>query len=166
MVPTVGQLWPVRYSWGPWQGLVLDANLGDVGAVATEDLPRVMVASTLAAFAYVASQTILIRRAVKIVFGSDNLEPWSKMGVLFGSQVAMGLLGGLIGAAYLIANRPAILVLIVGVYGIGHMSLYAFAQLRDSHIGVAPGVRQDTRSQRHVHEGSYRTCCLLCTTDR
>jgi putative nucleotidyltransferase with HDIG domain len=51
----------------------------------------------------------------------------------------MGLLGGLIGAAYVIANRPAILVLIIGVYGIGHLSLYAFSQLRVSHISAIRG---------------------------
>jgi putative nucleotidyltransferase with HDIG domain len=61
------------------------------------------------------------------------------MPVLFGGQVAMGLVGGLIGAAFLIANNYAITVFIVGVYAIGHMSLYAFAQLRESHIGSIRG---------------------------
>jgi putative nucleotidyltransferase with HDIG domain len=61
------------------------------------------------------------------------------MHVLFLGQFAMGLLGGLIGAAYLIAGRNAVLVLIVGVYAIGHMSLYAFSQLRESHIGSIRG---------------------------
>ncbi|MCI0679268.1 MAG: HD domain-containing protein, partial [Actinobacteria bacterium] len=55
-------------------------------------------------------------------------------------QVTMGLVGGLIGAAYLIAGEPpAVLVLMVGVYGIGHMSLYAFAQLRQSHLSAIRG---------------------------
>jgi HD-GYP domain-containing protein (c-di-GMP phosphodiesterase class II) len=61
------------------------------------------------------------------------------MPILFTGQLAMGLLGGLIGAAFLIAAREAIIVFIVGVYGIGHMSLYAFAQLRESHIGSIRG---------------------------
>lgn len=52
----------------------------------------------------------------------------------------MGLLGGLIGAAYLIAGKPpAVLVLMIAVYGIGHMSLYAFAQLRESHLSAIRG---------------------------
>ena len=103
-------------------------------------LVSVVVASSLAALAYATVQAVLVRRAVKTVFQTDNLQPWSQMHVLFGSQVVMGVLGGLIGAAYLIADRPtAVLVLIVGVYGIGHMSLYAFSQLRDSHIGSLRG---------------------------
>jgi HD-GYP domain-containing protein (c-di-GMP phosphodiesterase class II) len=141
-------------------GFLLDVNLGHLEGATNESLLRVAVASSLAALAYVTTQHILIRRAVKIVFGSDNLEPWSKMGVLFSGQVVMGLLGGLIGAAIVIANRPAILVLIVGVYGIGHMSLYAFGQLRDSHIGSLRGFvktleAKDMYTRGHTERVAY-----------
>jgi HD-GYP domain-containing protein (c-di-GMP phosphodiesterase class II) len=141
-------------------GILLDANLGIIEEATTESLLRVAVASSLAALAYVTTQTILIRRAVRIVFGSENLEPWSKMGVLFSGQVVMGLLGGLIGAAIVIANRPAILVLILGVYGIGHMSLYAFGQLRDSHIGSLRGFvktleAKDMYTRGHTERVAY-----------
>ncbi len=142
-------------------GLLLDANLGGgLASASTDSLFRVAVASSLAAFAYVLTQNILVRRAVKIVFGSDNLEPWSKMGVLFSGQVMMGLLGGLIGAAYLIADRDAILVLILGVYGIGHMSLYAFGQLRESHIGSLRGFvktleAKDMYTRGHTERVAY-----------
>ena len=137
-------------------GYLLDAGLANFDI----SLLRVAVASSLAALAYVTTQTILIRRAVKIVFGSDNLEPWSKMGVLFSGQVMMGLLGGLIGAAYLIADRDSILVLIIGVYGIGHMSLYAFGQLRESHIGSLRGFvktleAKDMYTRGHTERVAY-----------
>jgi HD-GYP domain-containing protein (c-di-GMP phosphodiesterase class II) len=124
---------------GAVAGLILDLTLGSVTATDTTILPRVLVSSALAAVAYASVQTLLIRRAVKTVFGRDNLEPWSQMPVLFTGQVAMGLLGGLIGAAILIADRDAILVFIIGVYALGHMSLYAFSQLRESHIGSIRG---------------------------
>jgi len=124
---------------GAAAGLLLDVNLGRLQDPGTDNLLRVAVASALAALAYATVQNVLIRRAVKTVFGKDNLQPWSQMHVLFTGQFAMGLLGGLIGAAYLIADRDAVLVLIVGVYAIGHMSLYAFSQLRESHIGSIRG---------------------------
>jgi putative nucleotidyltransferase with HDIG domain len=124
---------------GAVAGFLLDANLGHLQDPTTSNLLLVAVASALAALAYATVQTVLIRRAVKTVFGKDNLQPWSQMHVLFLGQFAMGLLGGLIGAAYLIADRQAVLVLIVGVYAIGHMSLYAFSQLRESHIGSIRG---------------------------
>ncbi|HEY5889548.1 MAG TPA: HD domain-containing phosphohydrolase [Acidimicrobiia bacterium] len=145
---------------GAVAGFFLDANLGHLSGATTESLLRVAVASSIAGLAYVTVQTLLIRRAVRIVFGNDNLEPWSKMGVLFGGQVTMALLGGLIGAAYLIADRPAILVLIVGVYAIGHMSLYAFGQLRDSHIGSLRGFvktleAKDMYTRGHTERVAY-----------
>jgi HD-GYP domain-containing protein (c-di-GMP phosphodiesterase class II) len=141
-------------------GLLLDANLPPPLEGEPISLLRVSVASSLAALAYALTQAILVRRAVKIVFGSDNLEPWSKMGVLFSGQVVMGLLGGLIGAAYLIAGRDAILVLILGVYGIGHMSLYAFGQLRESHIGSLRGFvktleAKDMYTRGHTERVAY-----------
>jgi putative nucleotidyltransferase with HDIG domain len=124
---------------GAVAGFILDANLGHLQGASTESLVRVAVATSLASLAYATIQNTMVRHAVKKVFGRDNLEPWSQMHVLFTSEVAMGLLGGLIGAAYLIADRPAMLVLIVAVYGIGHMSLYAFSQLRDAHLGSIRG---------------------------
>jgi putative nucleotidyltransferase with HDIG domain len=124
---------------GAVAGFLIDANLGQLEVVTREHLLRVAVASSLAALAYATVQTVLIRKAVKTVFGADNLQPWSQMHVLFLGQFAMGLLGGLIGGAVLIADREAVLVLIVGVYAIGHMSLYAFSQLRESHIGSIRG---------------------------
>jgi len=123
---------------GAVAGFILDFYLEGV-PVASGSLLRVLLASTLAAFAYTTAQTVLVRYAVRTVFGRENLEPWSQMPILFTGQVAMGLLGGLIGAAYLIADRNAILIFIVGVYAIGHMSLYAFSQLRESHIGSIRG---------------------------
>ncbi len=124
---------------GASAGLILDLGLGGLGSATTGSLLRVAVTSSMAALVYASIQNTMVRHAVKKVFGRDNLEPWSQMPVLFISQVAMALLGGLIGAAYLIADRPAMLVLIVGVYGIGHTSLYAFSQLRDAHLGSIRG---------------------------
>ena len=123
---------------GAVAGFILDFYLDGLAA-STDSLYRVVVVAAVAAFAYTTVQTVLVRYAVKVVFGRDNLEPWSQMPILFTGQVAMGLLGGLIGAAYLVADREAVLVFIVGVYAIGHMSLYAFAQLRESHIGSIRG---------------------------
>jgi HD-GYP domain-containing protein (c-di-GMP phosphodiesterase class II) len=123
---------------GAVSGLILDSYLEGVPLLAGS-LIRVLVVSAVAALAYATVQTVLVRYAVKVVFGRDNLEPWSQMPALFVGQVAMGLIGGLIGAAFLIADGEAIIVFIVGVYAIGHMSLYAYSQLRDSHIGSIRG---------------------------
>jgi putative nucleotidyltransferase with HDIG domain len=121
-------------------GFILDEALGSLSPLNTEDLLTVALWSSLAALAFATIQNVMVRYAVKTVYGKDNLEPWSKMHVLFTSEVVMGLVGGLIGAAFVLTGkRSAILVLIIAVYGIGHMSLYAFSQLRDAHLGSIRG---------------------------
>jgi len=124
---------------GALAGLVLDISLGDIGTPRTADLLLIAGAAAAAALLYAAVQNFLVRRAVQVVYPFDRLEPWSHLGTLFTGQFMMGLVGGLIGGAYLIADRQAILVLIVGVYAIGHMSLYAFSQLRISHLSAIKG---------------------------
>ncbi len=141
-------------------GVLLDLNLGQVSSLQTRDLIRVAVASSLAALAYVTINSILVRKAVKTVYGNENLQPWSQMNVLFSGQVLMGLIGGLLGAAYVITDRPAVLVLIVGVYGIGHMSLYAFSQLRESHLSAIRGFvktleAKDMYTRGHTERVAY-----------
>lgn len=125
---------------GAASGLILDLGLGHLERVSTDVLLRVALFAALASIVYVAINNVLVRQAVKTVYGRRNLQPWSQMNVLMGGQGVMGLLGGLIGAAYLIAGQPpAVLVLMVAVYGIGHLSLYAFAQLRESHLSAIRG---------------------------
>lgn len=120
-------------------GLILDFGLGQIERPTVQTLFLVVPVACGAALVFTAIQNVLIRKAVAVVYPFDRLQPWSHLGALFLGQFAMGLLGGLIGGAYLIAGRPAILVFIIGVYGIGHMSLYAFSQLRVSHISALKG---------------------------
>jgi putative nucleotidyltransferase with HDIG domain len=95
-----------------------------------------------------------------VVYPYDRLQPWSHLGTLFAGQFVMGLLGGLIGGAFLIAGRPAILVLIIGVYAIGHLSLYAFSQLRISHLSAIKGFvktleAKDMYTRGHTERVAY-----------
>lgn len=124
---------------GATAGLILDLSLGDILVPTSSDLFLIAGASAAAALAYTTVNNLLVRRAVQVVYPFDRLQPWSHLGTLFSGQFVMGLLGGLIGGAYLIAGRQAILVLIIGVYAIGHMSLYAFSQLRISHLSAIKG---------------------------
>ncbi len=141
-------------------GLLLDLILGGIAAPAPSDLFLVAVASALSAFVYATVNNFLVRRAVQVVYPYDRLQPWSHLGTLFAGQFVMGLVGGLIGAAYLIADRQAILVLIIGVYAIGHMSLYAFSQLRISHLSALKGFvktleAKDMYTRGHTERVAY-----------
>jgi putative nucleotidyltransferase with HDIG domain len=116
--------------------------------------------AAVASLVFTTTQTLLVRKAVQVVYPFDRLQPWSHLGLLFTSQFVMGLLGGLIGGAYLIAERDAVVVLIIGVYGIGHMSLYAFSQLRVSHISAIKGFvktleAKDMYTRGHTERVAY-----------
>jgi HD-GYP domain-containing protein (c-di-GMP phosphodiesterase class II) len=145
---------------GAVAGLILDLSLGGLGEPDSSDLLLIALASAAAALAFTVVNNLLVRRAVQTVYPYDRLQPWSHLGTLFTGQFAMGLLGGLIGGAYLIADRPAILVLIIGVYGIGHMSLYAFSQLRISHLSAIKGFvktleAKDMYTRGHTERVAY-----------
>lgn len=141
-------------------GLILDIGLAQVTDLTPRVLAIVTPTSIVAAAFFVLIQQALVRHAVRTVYPYDRLEPWSHLGSLFFAQFAMGTLGGLIGAAYLIAERPAVLVLIIGVYGIGHMSLYAYAQLRVSHLSAIKGFvktleAKDMYTRGHTERVAY-----------
>jgi HD-GYP domain-containing protein (c-di-GMP phosphodiesterase class II) len=145
---------------GAAAGLILDLAIGELGTLTSRDLFVIAPASAAAALVYAGVNNYLIRKAVQVVYPYDRLQPWSHLGTLFVGQFTMGLLGGLIGAAYLIADRPAILVLIVGVYGIGHMSLWAFSQLRVSHLSAIKGFvktleAKDMYTRGHTERVAY-----------
>ena len=145
---------------GAAAGLILDYSVGHILSPTTGDLFVIAGASIVASLAYTTVQTLAVRRAVQTVYPFDRLQPWSHLGMLYTSQFVMGLLGGLIGGAFLIADRQAILVLLVGVYAIGHMSLYAFSQLRVSHLSAIKGFvktleAKDMYTRGHTERVAY-----------
>ena len=120
-------------------GWILDTLLGGIEDVSTDHLVQIALAGAAATIAYTAVNNLLVARAVKVVYRTFDLNPWSHLPTLLGTQAVMGLLGGLLGAAYLIAGKPSILALILVVYVIGHLSLAAFAQLREAHLSTLRG---------------------------
>ena len=141
-------------------GLILDLGLSVVGEPTVRNLWFIGAVAALASLAFSTTQTLLIRKAVQVVYPYDRLQPWSHLGTLFAGQFTMGLIGGLFGGAYVIADRQAILVLIIGVYGIGHMSLYAFSQLRVSHLSAIKGFvktleAKDMYTRGHTERVAY-----------
>jgi putative nucleotidyltransferase with HDIG domain len=141
-------------------GLILDLGLGGLETLTPRSLFLIAGVAAVASLVFTTTQTLLVRKAVQVVYPFDRLQPWSHLGLLFTSQFVMGLLGGLIGGAYLIAERDAVVVLIIGVYGIGHMSLYAFSQLRVSHISAIKGFvktleAKDMYTRGHTERVAY-----------
>ncbi len=124
-------------------GLVLDILLRDLSGRPVEQtsLFEIAVAGSIAALVYTVFNLGLVRVAVRVVYGTENLLPWSRMSSLFSAQVLMGFLGGMLGAI-LLASGPAVsdtpagsplIPLVLGVYVIGHLVYTSYSQLRQAH---------------------------------
>lgn len=125
----------------------------------TGDIGRVALGSALAALLYGAANLSLVTLAVRTVFRRRNLKPWARMRSLVPSQALMGLLGGMLGATYLLVG-PVILSLISGVFLVGHLSLRAVSQLRVAHESTLGGFikaleAKDLYTRGHTERVSY-----------
>src|SRR5690606_9499799 len=119
-------------------GLFLDWALSN-RPINAQTLFVVAIAGAIASLIYTAIQLSMIRVAVKTVYGNRNLLPWSGTHFLFSSQVVMGMVGGLLGAALHVAEKPAVIPLILVVYLIAHLSLSSYSQLREAHQSALRG---------------------------
>ena len=125
----------------------------------TADTGRVAIGSALAALVYGAANLSLVTLAVRTVFKRRNLKPWARMRSLVPSQALMGLLGGLLGATYLLVG-PVILPLIFGVFLVGHLGMRAVSQIRVAHESTLSGFikaleAKDLYTRGHTERVAY-----------
>ncbi|MGQ0849188.1 MAG: HD-GYP domain-containing protein [Actinomycetota bacterium] len=140
-------------------GLVLDALLADVGFATRNDLARIALAGVMASAVYTLINWQLVALAVRMVYRTRDVVPWSRMGMVLTSLLAMGIVGGLLGATMVLAE-PAVTPLILIVYLIGHLSLSSFSQLREAHEGTLRGFvkaleAKDLYTRGHTERVAY-----------
>lgn len=120
----------------------------------------VALAGAAASLVYTAIQLSMIRVAVKTVYGSRNLLPWSGTHYLFTSQVVMGMVGGLLGYSLYKVEGAAVLILVLVVYLIAHLSLSSYSQLREAHQAALRGFvkaleARDLYTRGHTERVAY-----------
>jgi hypothetical protein len=141
-------------------GLVLDWWLSGLSTLSTWFLLQVALAGAVASLIYTAVNIISVRFAVRYVYGERTLLPWSGMHVLMPSQVLMGLIGGLLGVAFHIVEKSAVMVLILVVYLFAHLSFFSYSQLRKAHQTALRGFvkaleARDLYTRGHTERVAY-----------
>lgn len=138
-------------------GLVLDLMLKDVGIV-TPDVARIVAAGIVASIAYTVVNWQLVRIAVRVVYRTRDVVPWSRMTVVLSSLFTMGIVGGLLGTTIVLVAPVTPLILVV--YLIGHLSLSSYAQLREAHEATLRGFvkaleAKDLYTRGHTERVAY-----------
>lgn len=141
-------------------GVLLDWWAAQLNGLSPRVLLSVALAGAVASILYTGANILMVRTAVKSVYGTRRLLPWSGLHVLLSSQVLLGMLGGLLGAAFHIVGRPAVIVLILAVYVIAHMSFSSYSQLREAHQAALRGFvkaleARDLYTRGHTERVAY-----------
>lgn len=145
-------------------GAVLELTLRTVdaeGLVGRGGFLKLAAVGALAAFVYTVVNIGLVRAAVRFVYGKRNLLPWSGMSLLFGSQLLMGLVGGLLGGVLFLTDN-AVLPLVLAVFVIGHLAFASYSQLREAHESTLRGVVKTLEARDLYTRGHTERVAVFC----
>jgi hypothetical protein len=116
-------------------------------------------ATALAAVVHSLVNYGIVTLIVRTVFGHREIRPWSKVGAIMVPMVGMGLLGGLLGAAYHLVGSVT-LPLIFVVFFVGRMTFASYAQLREAQESTLRGFikaleAKDLYTRGHTERVAY-----------
>jgi HD superfamily phosphohydrolase YqeK len=120
---------------------------------------RVAAAGGISAVVYGVLNVLLVSLIVRGVFGDRTLRPWSNMSAIILPMMGMGLLGGLLGAAYLHVGAH-MLPLILAVFFLAQMTFASYAQLREAQESTLRGFvkaleAKDLYTRGHTERVAY-----------
>jgi hypothetical protein len=144
---------PRQILGGKWRRLL--ANLGQMvisaavaigmfslalpeGPVTRGDLPRVVAGAAAAAVLYDWINYRLVAFATRWFYPGRRPAPWADFYINHLAFSVLGVLGGLLGVAYVLAG-PLILPLLLVTYLIGHFGFSSYSQLREAHRSTIRG---------------------------
>lgn len=122
-------------------------------------ISQIALAAAAAALVYTIVNLFAIRLGARLVYGASGFVPWSGMGVLFTSQMAMGFLGGFLGVVMLLSGS-SIVPLVLAVFVIGHLVFTSYAKLREAHESTLRGFilaleARDLYTRGHTERVAY-----------
>ena len=141
-------------------GFVADLLLDGRSAQQTGDFLYVAAVGALVGLVYNLVNITLVRFGVRMAYGTRNILPWSGLWLLFGSQLLMGLLGGMLGAVFEFASNESLLLLILIVYVVGHTVFTSYSVLRVAHESTLRGFvktleTRDLYTRGHTERVAY-----------
>ena len=126
--------------------------------VTTAEILQIVFAAAAGALTYSLVNTLAVSLGARIVYGNRSLVPWSKMGQLLLSQIAMGALGGMLGIV--VMDRTLTIPLVLAVFVIGHLVFTSHAKLREAHESTLKGFilaleARDLYTRGHTERVAY-----------
>lgn len=142
-------------------GLVIVALVPRVDLQAGENLHLLVVAGVGAAFVYSMINYWLVWTAIRATYGRRGVLRWSGMLTIVSSQMLMGALGGILGGV-LVATSESAVPLILAIYVLGHMSVVAYARLREAHESTLKGFVKTLEARDLYTRGHTERVAYFC----
>jgi hypothetical protein len=113
--------------------LLPTATSGDVAV-----LVQTIGASLAAAVVMAALGSVQVSWIVRHAFGRTDVRPWSGMQSILAAYLAMGTVGGVLGAAYTRMGNESF-PLLLAIFAIAHLAASSYADLREAHEATMRG---------------------------
>lgn len=121
-------------------------------------LAAIALGSALASLFHHAINLGLVNFAVRQLYQRRDVKPWSRMGEIVPSSIAMGFVGGLLGATYHV--QPLALPLVFGLFGVGYFAFASHGELREAQESTLRGFikaleAKDLYTRGHTERVAY-----------
>jgi hypothetical protein len=137
--------------------LILEQFLSS--SVSNRSLPWIALGAALSALVYASVNYSMVGFAVRKVYDRRDIRPWSGLTQLRIPHIAMGFVGGLLGATYHIVGEVT-LPLIFVVFAVGYLTFSSYGQLREAHEATIRGFikaleAKDLYTRGHTERVAY-----------
>jgi hypothetical protein len=128
-------------------------------SITPDNLWRVAAVSVVGAVVHGSLNYRFVLFIVKNVWGRKEVRPWSKLSTILPQLVGNGFLGGMLGAAYVLAG-PIALPLMLVVFFVSHMTFSSYSQLREAQESTLRGFikaleAKDLYTRGHTERVAY-----------
>jgi hypothetical protein len=127
--------------------------------ISSRSLPWIALGAALSALVYASVNYSMVGFAVRKVYDRRDIRPWSGLTQLRIPHIAMGFVGGLLGATYHIVGEVT-LPLIFVVFAVGSLTFSSYGQLREAHEATIRGFikaleAKDLYTRGHTERVAY-----------